>query len=73
MFAALITNSDAVKNAIRREVRRVADVIIDEDTIEKILREEVERNPRRPRSRFRGKAHHLEFRAEHREGAGIKE
>jgi len=41
MFAALITNSDAVKSAIRREVRRVADVIIDEDTIEKILREEV--------------------------------
>jgi len=41
MFAALIMNSDAVKSAIRREVRRVADVIIDEDTIEKILREEV--------------------------------
>ncbi|MGH7242754.1 MAG: type I restriction enzyme HsdR N-terminal domain-containing protein [Phycisphaerales bacterium] len=41
MFAALITNSDAVKSAIRREVRRVADVIIDEDTIEKILRDDV--------------------------------
>lgn len=41
MFAALIVNSDAVKSAIRREVRRVADVIVDEDTIEKMLREEV--------------------------------
>jgi len=29
MFAALITNSDAVKSAIRREVRRVADVVLD--------------------------------------------
>jgi hypothetical protein len=41
MFAALITNSDAVKSAIRREVRRVADVIVDEDTIERILPEDV--------------------------------
>lgn len=41
MFAALIANSDAVKSAIRREIRRVADVIVDEDTIEPTLREDL--------------------------------
>lgn len=41
MLAAIILNSDAVASAIRREVRRVSDLLVDEETILKMLRDEV--------------------------------
>jgi hypothetical protein len=41
MLAAIILHSDAVKSAIRREVRRATEIAVDEQTIDKMLREEV--------------------------------
>jgi predicted type IV restriction endonuclease len=41
MLAAIILNSDAVKSAIRREVRRVSDLLIEPEVIDRMLREEV--------------------------------
>jgi len=41
MLAAIILNSESVKSAIRREIRRVSDLIADEKVIEKMLRDEV--------------------------------
>jgi len=41
MLAAIILNSEAVKTALRREVRRVSEIMVDEDTIDKVLREQV--------------------------------
>ncbi len=41
MLAAIILHSDAVQSAIRREVRRVSDLLVDPDVIERMLREEV--------------------------------
>lgn len=40
-FAALLVNNDSVVAAIRRELRRVVDVLVDEDEIVKVLRDEV--------------------------------
>lgn len=41
MLAAIILCSDAVRNTIRREVRRVSDILVEPEAIEKILRDEV--------------------------------
>lgn len=41
MLAAVLLNSDAVQYVIRKEVRRVTDIMVDPETIAKILREEV--------------------------------
>jgi predicted type IV restriction endonuclease len=41
MLAAVILNSDGVKNAIRREIRRTTEINVEEDIIERVLREEV--------------------------------
>jgi predicted type IV restriction endonuclease len=41
MLAAIILNSDPVQSAIRREIRRVSEHLVDEETIVKMLREEV--------------------------------
>lgn len=41
MLAAIILHSDAVQNAIRTEVRRASDLLVDREVIEKMLREEV--------------------------------
>jgi hypothetical protein len=41
MLAALILGSDAVKTALRREIRRVSDLLVEPAEIERILREEV--------------------------------
>lgn len=41
MLAAIILNSDSVMSAIRREVRRVSDLMVDAADVSKMLREEV--------------------------------
>jgi len=41
MLAAILTGSDSVVSAIRREVRSVSDMLIDPEVIEKVLREQV--------------------------------
>lgn len=41
VLAAIILNSDAVQSAIRREVRRISDILVDSDVIAKMLRDEV--------------------------------
>jgi predicted type IV restriction endonuclease len=41
MLAAIILNSDSVLSAIRREVRRVSEIMVDEETVQKVLREQV--------------------------------
>lgn len=41
MLAAIITGSDAVISAVRREVRRVSELLVDEETIVRMLRDEV--------------------------------
>jgi hypothetical protein len=41
MMAAIILHSDSVKSAIRREIRRVSEILVDEETIDKMLRDEV--------------------------------
>lgn len=41
MVAAIILNCDSVLSTIRREVRRVSDILVDPATIEKVLREQV--------------------------------
>jgi hypothetical protein len=41
VMAALLTENDAVVSAIRRELRRVVDVLVSDEEIVKVLREEV--------------------------------
>ncbi len=41
LLAALLVHNDSVMSAIRRELRRVVDVLVDDEQIEKVLREEV--------------------------------
>jgi predicted type IV restriction endonuclease len=41
MIAAIILHSDAVQSAIRREVRRVSEIMVAQEDVEKILRDEV--------------------------------
>jgi predicted type IV restriction endonuclease len=41
LLAAILVNSDSVMSAIRREVRRTTDMLIDPESIEKVLREQV--------------------------------
>lgn len=41
LLAALLLHNDSVINAIRRELRRIVDVLVDDDEIAKVLREEV--------------------------------
>ena len=41
MLASLILNNAAVINTIRRVLRRVVDVLVDDDEIKKVLRNEV--------------------------------
>lgn len=41
MLAAIILNSDAVQSAIRREIRRVSELMVDPEVIDKMLRDEV--------------------------------
>lgn len=41
MLAAVLLNAEAVKSAIRREIRRVSEILVDEDVIDRMLREEV--------------------------------
>jgi predicted type IV restriction endonuclease len=41
VLSALILNNESVLNAIRRELRRVVEVNVDEDEIAKVLREQV--------------------------------
>lgn len=41
MLAALVVENDAVVSTIRRELRRLVDVLVDEEQIVKVLREEV--------------------------------
>lgn len=41
MLAAIITSSETVMSAIRREVRRVSEILVDEETVLKMLRDEV--------------------------------
>jgi hypothetical protein len=41
VLAALLTENDSVISAIRRELRRVVDVLVDDGEILKVLREEV--------------------------------
>lgn len=41
MLAALILGSDAVKTVLRREIRRVSELLVEPEAIEKMLREEV--------------------------------
>ncbi|CAG1008347.1 hypothetical protein PHYC_03553 [Phycisphaerales bacterium] len=41
MLAAIILHSDSVQTAIRREVRRVSEINVEEEIIEKMLRDEV--------------------------------
>lgn len=40
-LSAIILNSDSVTSAIRREIRRVSKLNVDEEVIDKMLREEV--------------------------------
>lgn len=41
MLAAIILNSESVQSAIRREVRRATEIAVDEETIDRMLRDEV--------------------------------
>lgn len=41
MLAAILLNCEAVQSTIRREVRRVSDILVDASTIDKVLREQV--------------------------------
>ncbi len=41
MLAALLLNNESVMGSIRRELRRVVDVLVDDEVILKVLREEV--------------------------------
>ncbi len=41
LLAAIVLNSDAVLGTLRREVRRVTDILVDKESIEKVLREQV--------------------------------
>lgn len=41
MLAAILTSSETVMSAIRREVRRVSEILVDEETVLKMLRDEV--------------------------------
>ena len=41
MSAAVILNSDGVKSAIRREIRRTTEINVEEEIIDRVLREEV--------------------------------
>lgn len=41
MLAAIILNSESVQNAIRREIRRVSEILVSQEDVDKILREEV--------------------------------
>jgi predicted type IV restriction endonuclease len=41
LLAAILLNSDSVMSAIRREVRRVSEMLVDKEEIEKVLREQV--------------------------------
>jgi hypothetical protein len=41
MLAAILLNSEPVASAIRKEVRRVSDLLVDAEVIEKMLREQV--------------------------------
>lgn len=41
MLAAIILNSESVISAIRREIRRVSEISVDEELIDKMLRDEV--------------------------------
>lgn len=41
MIAAIILHSEAVQSAIRREIRRVSEIMVAQEDVEKILRDEV--------------------------------
>ncbi|MBX3381402.1 MAG: type I restriction enzyme HsdR N-terminal domain-containing protein [Phycisphaeraceae bacterium] len=41
MLAAIILNSESVVSSIRREIRKMSDILVDEETIIKMLREQV--------------------------------
>jgi hypothetical protein len=41
MLAAVILHCDSVKSAMRREIRRVSEIMVEEDVIDKMLRDEV--------------------------------
>jgi len=41
MLAAILLNSDPVRSAIKREIRRVSEISVDDDVIDRMLREEV--------------------------------
>lgn len=41
MLAAIILHSDSVQNAIRREIRRVSEIMVEPESIDKMLRDEV--------------------------------
>jgi hypothetical protein len=41
ILAALLTENDSIIGAIRRELRRIVDVLVDDEHIVKVLREEV--------------------------------
>lgn len=41
MLAAILLNSEPVRSAIRREIRRVSELLVEPDVIEKMLRDEV--------------------------------
>ena len=41
LVAAIVLNSDSVLSSLRREVRRVTDILVEKETIQKVLREQV--------------------------------
>jgi predicted type IV restriction endonuclease len=41
MLAAVILQSESVKSAMRREIRKVSEILVEEDVIDKMLRDEV--------------------------------
>lgn len=41
MLAAILLNSESVQSAIRREIRRVSEIIVEPEAIDKMLRDEV--------------------------------
>lgn len=41
MLAAILTNSESVQSAVRREIRRVSELLVDEADVLKMLRDEV--------------------------------
>jgi predicted type IV restriction endonuclease len=41
MLAAIILHSEAVRATIRREIRRVSDILVEQDSIDRMLRDEV--------------------------------